>query len=78
MIAERYQFDGKVRIALFLHDITARRQVLAEIERGRARTAGHHRWPAGHHQHGVARGRYLFANQAYCRYFGLDTEQMRK
>ena len=37
VIAERYQFDGKVRIALFLHDITARRQVLAEIERGRAR-----------------------------------------
>jgi hypothetical protein len=36
VIAERYQFDGKVRIALFLHDITARRQVLAEIERGRA------------------------------------------
>jgi PAS domain-containing protein len=23
-------------------------------------------------------GRYLFANQAYCRYFGLDTEQMRE
>ncbi len=26
VIAERYQFDGKVRIALFLHDITARRR----------------------------------------------------
>ncbi len=33
--AERYQFDGKVHLALFLHDISARRQVLAEIERGR-------------------------------------------
>ena len=78
VIAERYQFDGKVRIALFLHDITARRQVLAEIERGRARLRAITDGLPVTISMVSPEGRYLFANQAYCRYFGLDTEQMRE
>lgn len=78
VIAERYQFDGKVRIALFLHDITARRQVLAEIERGRARLRAITDGLPVTISMVSPEGRYLFANQAYCRYFGLDTERMRE
>ncbi len=78
VIAERYQFDGKVRIALFLHDITARRQVLAEIERGRARLRAITDGLPVTISMVSPEGRYLFANQAYCRYFGLDAELMRE
>ncbi len=78
VIAERYQFDGKVRLALFLHDISARRQVLAEIERGRARLRAITDGLPVTISMVSPEGRYLFANQAYCRYFGLDTEQMRE
>lgn len=76
--AERYQFDGKVRLALFLHDISARRQVLAEIERGRARLRAITDGLPVTISMVSPEGRYLFANQAYCRYFGLDPEQMRE
>lgn len=78
VIAERYQFDGKVRLALFLHDISARRQVFAEIERGRARLRAITDGLPVTISMVSPEGRYLFANQAYCRYFGLDTEQMRE
>lgn len=78
VIAERYQFDGKVRIALFLHDITVRRQVLAEIERGRARLRAITDGLPVTISMVSPEGRYLFANQAYCRYFGLDAELMRE
>ena len=64
VIAERYQFDGKVRIALFLHDITARRQVLAEIERGRARLRAITDGLPVTISMVSPEGRYLFANQA--------------
>ncbi|MGN5162005.1 PAS domain S-box protein [Aeromonas dhakensis] len=76
--AERYQFDGKVRLALFLHDISARRQVLAEIERGRARLRAITDGLPVTISMVSPEGRYLFANQAYCRYFGLDPERMRE
>ncbi|MGY6039445.1 PAS domain S-box protein [Aeromonas sp. AE23HZ002T15] len=78
VIAERYQFDGKVRLALFLHDITARRRVLAEIERGRARLRAITDGLPVTISMISPEGRYLFANQAYCHYFGLDADSMRE
>ena len=61
-----------------MHDITARRQVLAEIERGRARLRAITDGLPVTISMVSPEGRYLFANQAYCRYFGLDTERMRE
>lgn len=76
VIAERYRFDGSVRLALFLHDITVRRHALAEIERGRARLRAITDGLPVTISMVSPEGRYLFANQAYCRYFGLDPEQI--
>ncbi|WP_421193565.1 PAS domain S-box protein [Aeromonas enteropelogenes] len=76
VIAERYRFDDKVRLALFLHDITARRRVQAEIERGRARLRAITDGLPVTISMVAPNGRYLFANQAYCRYFGLASEQL--
>ena len=76
VIAERYQFDDKVRLALFLHDITIRRQALAEIERGRTRLRAITDGLPVTISMVSPEGRYLFANQAYCRYFGLDPDRI--
>ncbi|MEG0007650.1 MAG: PAS domain S-box protein [Aeromonas sp.] len=78
VVAERYQFDDKVRLALFLHDITPRRRVLAEIERGRARLRAITDGLPVTISMISPEGRYLFANQAYCHYFGLDADSIRE
>lgn len=78
VIAERYQFDGKVRLALFLHDITTRHQALAEIERGRARLRSITDGLPVIISMISPEGRYLFANQTYCHYFGLRADAVRE